>query len=84
MFYKDQPVLGSRPACLDAKLSLGCGTTLTKAGGRDGGGELEGRKVDGLVQPARTAGQERYGFWLDTTTGAKWVYRFYEPKEGET
>ncbi len=28
--------------------------------------------------------QERYGFWLDTTTGEKWDDWFYEPKEGET
>ena len=28
--------------------------------------------------------QVRYGFWLDTTTGAKWDDRFYEPGEGET
>ena len=27
--------------------------------------------------------QVRYGYWLDTTTGAKWDDRFYEPKEGE-
>ncbi len=27
--------------------------------------------------------QARYGYWLDTTTGAKWDDRFYEPKEDE-
>ncbi len=27
--------------------------------------------------------QERYGLWLDTTTGTKWDDRFYEPSEGE-
>ncbi len=52
-------------------------------GEHDGGAASEGREVDRLVQPARAARQERYGFWLDTTTGAKWDDRFYEPKEGE-
>ena len=79
MFPKGQPASGSRPACLDAKLSIGCRATLTKAGGRDGGAANEGRQVEGLVQSARAAN----GFWLDTTTGAKWDDRFYEPKEGE-
>ena len=27
--------------------------------------------------------QARYGFWLDTTTGAKWDDRVGEPSEGE-
>ena len=27
--------------------------------------------------------QAWYGYWLDTTTSAKWDDRFYEPKEGE-
>ena len=53
--------------------------TLTKVGGRDGGPANEGCEVDRLVQPARAAN----GFWLDTTTGAKWDDRFYEPSEGE-
>ncbi len=74
---------GSRPACLDDPLSIGCRATSTHAGGRDGGAELEGCEVDGLVQPARAAWQVRYGFWLDTTTGAKWDDRVGEPKEGE-
>ena len=50
---------------------------------RDGGAENKGREVDRLVQSARAAGQARYGYWLDTTTGAKWDDRFYEPGEGE-
>ena len=37
MFHEDQPASGSRPAYLDAKLSIGCRATLTKVGGRDGG-----------------------------------------------
>ena len=28
--------------------------------------------------------QERYGFWLDPTTGAKWDDRGFQPSEGET
>ncbi len=84
MFPKTQPVLGSRPACLDAKLPLGCGATSTHAGGRDGGVAHEGCEVDRLVQSARAARQERYGFWLDTTTGEKWDDRGFQPKEGET
>ena len=48
-------------------------------GERDGGAELESREVDRLVQSTRAAN----GFWLDTTTGAKWDDRFYEPSEGE-
>jgi len=50
-------VLGSRPACRDAKLPQGCGATLTKAGGHDGAAANEGRQVDGLVQLVRTARQ---------------------------
>ncbi len=57
MFPQSQPVSGSRLACLDDPLSLGCGTTSAHAGGRDGGAELEGCEVDRLVQPAGAARQ---------------------------
>ncbi len=83
MFYEDQPVSDSRPACLNDPLSLGCRATSTHAGGRDGGAEVEGREVDRLVQPARAARQAQYGYWLNTVTGEKRDDRVGEPSEGE-
>ncbi len=56
-FHEGQPVPGRGHACLDAKLSIGCGATLTKAGGRDGRAANEGYEVDRLIQLARAARQ---------------------------
>ena len=73
------PASVSQPPCLSGCQAFDrVQATLTR-GGRGWGTENEGREVDRLVQPARAAN----GFWLDTTTGAKWDDRFYEPKEGE-
>jgi len=55
MFPKGQPVPGRGPAYRGAPLPLGCGAIITKAGGRDGGAEHEGREMDRLVQSTRTA-----------------------------
>ena len=44
--------------------------------------ERRGKWEHWMVGPSPD--QVRYGFWLDTTTDAKWDDRGFQPSEGET